>query len=86
MLRWQIDKIKTIVREGGRVVIPARYRKAIGIKPGDELTLVLEEGEIKIITSRQAIKRAQALVRRYVPKGRSLSKELIQERLKEEGD
>ena len=72
------------MREGGRVVIPAKYRKAMGIKPGDELVLLLEEGEIRIVTAHQAIRQAQALVRRYVPKGRSLSKELIQERREED--
>lgn len=81
-----MSKIKTKLREGGRVVIPSRYRKALGIKPGDELVLVLEEGEIRVITSHQAIQRAQALVRRYVPKSRSLSEELIQERREEDGD
>ncbi len=79
-----MSEIKTIMREGGRVVIPAKYRKAMGIKPGDELVLLLEEGEIRIVTARQAIRQDQALVRRYVPKGRNLSKELIQERREED--
>ena len=79
-----MSEIKTIMREGGRVVIPSKYRKTLGIKPGDELVLLLEEGEIRIVTARHAILQAQALVRRYVPKGRSLSKELIQERREED--
>jgi AbrB family looped-hinge helix DNA binding protein len=36
--------MKTTIREGGRLVIPAAYRKALGLKPGDEVLLVLEEG------------------------------------------
>lgn len=79
-----MSKIKTILSESGRVVIPSKYRKALGLKPGDELFLILEDGEIRVISARQAIRRAQALVRRYVPEGRSLSEELIQER--HEGD
>lgn len=71
--------IKTRLGEGGRVVIPSIYRKALGLKPGDELLLAIEDGEIRIITARQAIHRSQALVR-YVPEGRSLSGELIRER------
>ena len=78
-----MNVIKTKMGEGGRLVIPAGYRKALGLKPGDDVVLFLEEGEIRIVTARQAIQRAQALVRRYVPKGHSLSEELIRERREE---
>ena len=75
--------MKTKLREGGRLVIPAEYRKALGLKPGDEVLLSLEDGEIRVVSTRQAIARAQSLVRRYIPKGRSLSEELIKERREE---
>ena len=75
--------VKTKVGQGGRVVIPANYRKQLGIKPGDHVMMLLEDGEIRILTAKQAIKRAQALVRRYVPEGRMLSEELISQRREE---
>ena len=75
--------MKTTIREGGRLVIPAAYRKALGIQPGDEVLLTLEDGEIRVVSTRQAVARAQTLLRRYIPKGRSLSKELIKERREE---
>jgi AbrB family looped-hinge helix DNA binding protein len=75
--------MKTTIHEGGRLVIPAAYRKALGIKPGDEVILVLEDEEIRVVSTRQAIARAQTLLRRYIPKGRSLSEELIKERQEE---
>jgi len=76
-------EVKTVIGAGGRIVIPAGYRKALGVRPGDEVLLLLEEDEIRIVTARQAIRRAQALVRRHIPEGRSLSKELIRERREE---
>lgn len=72
--------MRTKVGEGGRIVIPVEYRKALGVEPGDEVILVLEGEGVRILTRRQAVKRAQMLVRRYVPEGRSLSEELLQER------
>ncbi len=42
--------------------------------------LVLEGEEVHLFTPRQAIKRAQDMVRRYVPEGVSLVDELIAER------
>lgn len=78
-----MKEIRTKVGEGGRLVIPAAYRKALGLKPGDKVILVLEEGELRVVTARQAIERAQSVVRKYISEGRSLSQELIGERRKE---
>lgn len=75
-----MNKVKTKISNGGRLVIPAVYRKELGINPGDDVVLTLEGGEIRLVTAQQAIKRAQRLVRSYVPKNVSLSDELIQER------
>ncbi len=78
-----MNSIKTKLSDGGRIVIPVAYRKELGINPGDDVVLTLEEGEIRLMTARQAIKRAQKMVRRYVPADVSLSKEFIQERREE---
>ncbi|MBN2240396.1 MAG: AbrB/MazE/SpoVT family DNA-binding domain-containing protein [Dehalococcoidales bacterium] len=77
--------MKTKITEGGRLVIPSAYRKALDLKPGDEVLLSLEDGEIRITSARQAVQRVQELVRQYIPEGRNLSGELIQER-REEAD
>ena len=71
---------KTKMGAGGRVVIPSEYRKALGLKIGDDVLLVLEDHGLRITTPAEAVTRAQALVRRYVGKGRSLSDELIKHR------
>lgn len=75
--------MKTKIREGGRLVIPAAYRRALGLKTGDEVVLLLDDSEIRMLSTRQAVARAQAIVRRYVKKGRSLSEELVKERREE---
>ena len=75
--------MKTKIGEGGRLVIPSEYRKALGIKPGDEVLIMLEEDELRVINTRKAVFRAQSLVRRYVPEERRLSEELIRERREE---
>ena len=77
--------IKTKLGKGGRVVIPAEYRKRLGIEPGDEIIVSFKDGEIKITTVREAVRRAQEIVRRFVPEGRMLSDELIRERREEAG-
>lgn len=65
------------------MVIPAEYRKALGLHVGDEVILRIEGNELRLITLDQAIAHAQALVGQYVPEGRSLVDELIAERRQE---
>jgi antitoxin PrlF len=69
------------INQQGRIVIPAECRAAAGLKPGDELLIeAIGEGELRLRTPEQAIKEAQAMVARYLPKGRDLVQELIDER------
>jgi AbrB family looped-hinge helix DNA binding protein len=68
------------VNENGRVVIPASYRKALGIRGGDEVVLRIEDDELRITTLKQRLEQARRRVRRYVKPGRSLADELIAER------
>jgi bifunctional DNA-binding transcriptional regulator/antitoxin component of YhaV-PrlF toxin-antitoxin module len=75
--------LKTKIGPGGRIVVPVRYRKIMGVEVGDEVVLVLDGEGVRVMTPRQAVKRAQELVRKYVPGGRSLADELIEERRRE---
>lgn len=74
---------KAKLAQGGRIVIPAEYRRAVGLAVGDEVVMRIEGGAIRLTPLHQSIKRAQEMVRRYVPKGRSLAQELIAERKEE---
>ena len=68
------------VDRSGRIVIPAAYRRTLGLREGDEVTVQLEDGSVRIVTLAEAIRRAQALVARHNPGRRSLASELIEER------
>ncbi len=71
---------RTRVNENGRVVIPASYRKMLGIKAGDEVILRMEDDELRITTMKRRLERAQRRIRQYVKPGVSLADELIAER------
>jgi AbrB family looped-hinge helix DNA binding protein len=68
------------VTEGGRVVIPAEFRRQLGLQPGAEVVMDIADGELRIRSVQQAIERAQSLVRRYVGQDTNLADELINER------
>jgi bifunctional DNA-binding transcriptional regulator/antitoxin component of YhaV-PrlF toxin-antitoxin module len=75
-----MSEIKARLGKGGRLVLPVKYRRTLGVSPGDEVIMILEGEEIRILTRQQAIRRAQSLVKRHVAEGRRLSDELIKER------
>ena len=65
----------------GRVMLPSWWRKKAGVGPSTELCVaVTEEGGLALETREQGLRRAQALLRKYIPEGVSLSDELIAER------
>jgi AbrB family looped-hinge helix DNA binding protein len=74
------NETRLTIHENGRVVIPAAFRKALGINPGDEIILSLDEDELRITTMKRRIERAQRRARQYVKPGVSLVDELIAER------
>lgn len=76
----KIGEGRVRVNENGRIVIPASFRDALGIKAGDTVVLRLDNDELRVMTLRQKIARSQQIVRKYVPKGTSLVDELISER------
>lgn len=68
------------IDSAGRIVIPAEMRAAMQVKPGDTVTAEVVDGELVLLSREAAIRKAQQMVRRYVPEGACLSDELIAER------
>lgn len=59
MIEW------TKIGPGGRVVIPATMRRALGIGVGDHVQLRIEGEELHVFPSAVAHRRIQALVAKY---------------------
>jgi bifunctional DNA-binding transcriptional regulator/antitoxin component of YhaV-PrlF toxin-antitoxin module len=65
----------------GRVLLPTWWRRREGVDPSTELCVaVTEEGALVVETRQQGLRRAMALLRKYIPEGVILSDELIAER------
>jgi AbrB family looped-hinge helix DNA binding protein len=75
--RARIDK-------AGRILIPAKLRTELNVEPGDPVVLETKGEELRVRPYKQAIREAQAIIRKYIPdRDRSLVDELIAERRKE---
>ena len=72
----------THVGPQGRIVIPARIRKALDIRQGERLVVRIEDDQIVLERPEHVLKRLRARLD-GLPKGTSLSRELIAERREE---
>lgn len=72
--------VQLSVASNGRLVIPAEMRAALGCQGGGKLLARLEDGVLLLEPVDVAVKRAQAMVRRYVPEAAALTAELLAER------
>ena len=68
---------------GGRLVIPARMRAALGMKVGDRLTVRLDGDELRIHTYLAGIRRIQERARKRDPEGKHGVDEFLAERRRE---
>jgi antitoxin PrlF len=73
-------RVRTRLGAKGRLVIPAAIRQALGMAENDMLDLVVVDGELRIATMRERLRRAQESVSKYIPAGVSLADELSAER------
>jgi AbrB family looped-hinge helix DNA binding protein len=71
---------KAKLNANGRVVIPAAVRKALDLRPGDELIIRVEDGELRMSTRRQALARARRVIRESIPGDEDLTQSLIDDR------
>ncbi len=74
---------KTKIGEGGRVVLPSAARKAAGLNVGDEVFVMVEKDKLTINSIPFALRKAQNRMAKYLPRNRSVAKELIDERRRE---
>jgi bifunctional DNA-binding transcriptional regulator/antitoxin component of YhaV-PrlF toxin-antitoxin module len=80
------ERLNLELGPGGRVVIPAVYRKAMQVDEGDRLMASVVDGELRLITPRMSIKLAQKMVRETIPGEDSLVDTLVEMRRQEYRD
>jgi len=72
------------IKEGGRVIIPAKAREKLHLKIGEELLMKVEGEELRILPLHVALKKAQALVRKHNVHKKSLTDMLFKMRKEED--
>ena len=71
--------VSVTISEGGRIVIPATFRKAMGVKDGDKLLLRLDDSGLRVMTRAEGLNWAREILAPYLT-GPSLAEELLADR------
>jgi AbrB family looped-hinge helix DNA binding protein len=74
---------KTKITEGGRILIPAAMRKALGLKVGKSVTLTMNQGGLLLTTREAALHQIDELMKDKIDPKRSVVDEFIRERREE---
>ena len=64
--------LQTRISKEGRVLIPAGLRRTLGFKPDEALTVEAVDGQLRIVSGMQGIRRAQASAAPYKQPGVSV--------------
>lgn len=83
---WYSNGMKTTIDKAGRVVIPARIRERLGLKPGTEIEILVDDFSLRLVRAvpgTRLARRGKRLVARPIAKGEDRSRidlvELIEE-------
>ncbi|HEY1207174.1 MAG: AbrB/MazE/SpoVT family DNA-binding domain-containing protein [Bryobacteraceae bacterium] len=69
------------LEKSGRILIPSAIRRQLGLSEGSQVIVKVEKsGAIRVTSRSQALAKAREEIRKYIPAGRDLAAELIQDR------
>ena len=79
-----MEVFHTRIEADGRIQLPRQVLEQLDFEAGQDVALEVEDKSLRVsLSAAERIKRAQALVRKYVPEGVSLVDELIEDRRRE---
>ena len=75
-----MEHYRVQIAANGRMVLPAGLRQQLHVEGGGLLIIRQDEGKLVLESVDDAVRRAQALVRRYAPAVQGVTDELLFER------
>jgi len=76
-----METYTTRLERSGRILIPAAVRRQLGLSEGSQVVVKVDESGALQVTSRlRALDQARGEIRKFIPAGRDLADELIQDR------
>lgn len=75
--------VRSKIVEGGRIIVPAAFRRAMGVAQGDAVVMELQGDELRVRPARSALRRIQERLAAHAPTDHLVSDTLLADRRKE---
>ncbi len=77
------EMLHTRMSKEGRVLIPAQLRQALGLKTDEPMNIYAVDGELRLISRIESIRRVQAIAAKYKRPGVSVVDEFLRDKREE---
>ncbi len=79
-----MEVFHTRIEANGKIQLPPQVLEQLDFEAGQDVELKVEKKSLRVsLTRAERLKRAQALVRKYIPEGVSVVDEFIEDRRRE---
>lgn len=68
------------VSDRGRIVVPAQLRRSLGLEPGEDIVLREHNGELHVVSLKQAVRQIQDRAQQCIPADVNLVDDLLEMR------
>ena len=75
--------LQTRMSKEGRVLIPAEFRRALGLKAEEPMNICVVDGELRLSSRMEGIRRVQAIAAKYKRPGVSVVDEFLRDKREE---
>jgi AbrB family looped-hinge helix DNA binding protein len=69
-----------VLGESGRIVLPAKIRKKYGLRSGDRLTVIEDNGSIRLLSMKMALEEVRASIVAHRGSLKGILEEFLEER------
>ena len=63
----RVKELRTVVTRKGQVTVPAEIRRELGLKQGDRVAFILEEGEVRLARTGSVVQRTAGALKSDKP-------------------
>ena len=60
-------ELLTVVTRKGQITVPAEIRRALGLKEGDKVALVMEDNQVRLAVSGSVVERTAGMLKSQQP-------------------
>lgn len=63
----RLKELRTVVTRKGQVTVPAEIRRELGLKQGDKVAFILDEGEVRLARTGSVVQRTAGALKSHRP-------------------